>query len=257
MQKFLWVLIFLIFGFSILFIVFFTLKRDDHYAYRVVNYDQKNVAASTSEVEVVPVKEGSVIPKSSLKMIGVPYVSEAPEGNWSGDWVNACEEATIAMVEAFYNNKSSVSIAEAKKTLQKLFDEQNILYGNNKNADATQIQELITRYSNFTATIKENPTLNDIKHEIDNNRPVISLHRGFDLRNPNIPFSPIKSSYHTIVVVGYDDDNKLFITHDPGDDKDGVHHKYSYEVFMHSLHNYNAKDDKTDGVPTAIFTRSK
>jgi uncharacterized protein YvpB len=254
MQKTLWVLVFLFFGFGVTLIVFFTFRNDDKTAYksRVYVNDQKSDTAESLSVNTEP---DSL--KAKITLLGVPYVSEAPEGNWTGDWVNACEEATIAMVDGFYKNKSTISILEAKTTLQRLFDEQNILYGNSKNADAKQILELITRYASFKAKIKENPTIDELKNEIDSGRPVISLHRGFDLSNPNIPFSPIKSSYHTIVLLGYDDANRQFITHDPGDDKDGENHKYSYSAFMNSLHNYNSKDDKTDGVPTVIFTGEK
>jgi uncharacterized protein YvpB len=190
-------------------------------------------------------------------MIDVPYVSEAPEDNWSGNWVNACEEATIAMVEKYYEGVKTVSVLEAKNYLQNLFDEEDKLYGHNKNTDASQILELIGLYSKFSARIKTNPTIDDLKNEILGGRPVISLHRGFDLKNPNIPFSPVKSSYHTLVVVGFDDTTEEFVTHDPGDDKDGPEHRYSYKDFMYSLHDYNKEADKTDGVPTAIFTSRK
>ncbi len=254
MQKFLWALIFLIFGTSVTATVFFTLRNDDRTAYksRELNINSNLLSQDSNQKESA--NSGSVESKSKITLLGVPYVSEAPEGIWSGDWVNACEEATIAMIDGFYAKKNNIAILEAKKTLQKLFDEQNILYGNSKNTDAKQILELITRYFDFKAVIVTNPRIEDIKNEIDNNRPVISLHRGFDLHNPNIPFSPVKSSYHTIVVLGYDDANRQFITHDPGDDVDGINHKYSYSVFMNSLHDYNAKDDKTDGVPTVLFT---
>ncbi len=193
----------------------------------------------------------------TLVVLEVPYISEAPEGNWSGNWVNACEEATISMVAKFYAGDKEVSVANAKTTLQKLFDIENKIYGNNRNTDAKQILELITDYSTFTASVKQNPTIGEIKDEIIAGHPVISLHRGFDLKNPNIPFSPTKSSYHTIVVVGFDDVKKEFITHDPGDEKDGTNHRYSYNDFMFSLHDYNKVTDKTDGVPTALFTKAK
>lgn len=189
--------------------------------------------------------------------LNVPYVSEAPEGDWSGNWVNACEEATITMVEYYYKGYQNVSVNEAKTSLQKLFDEEDNRYGNNKNADASQMHEMISAFESFESIIVENPTIDQIKNELLNGRPVISLHRGFTLNNPNIPFSPTKSSYHTVVVVGFDDVSQEFITHDPGDDVDGVNHRYSYESFMSSLHNYNKYTDTTDGVPTAIFTNKK
>ncbi|MDB5204692.1 MAG: hypothetical protein JWP09_720 [Candidatus Taylorbacteria bacterium] len=193
----------------------------------------------------------------TLVELAVPYISEAPEGNWSGNWVNACEEATISMAAKFYAGDKEVSVANAKATLQKLFDIENKIYGNNRNTDAKQMLKLITDYSTFSATIKQNPTVDEIKDEIIAGRPVISLHRGFGLGNKNIPFLATGSSYHTIIVIGFDDKTKEFITHDPGDDKDGVGHRYDYEVFMNSLHNYDFSDNQADGVPTVLFTKAK
>ncbi len=237
---------------AIIILWIFKFTSDDDVASEVPN---KQVTYYPTEVSNTDDKE--VVEKPSYFMIDVPYVSEAPEGNWSGDWVNACEEATMAMVEFYYMGVKSVSVLEAKNYLQNLFDEENKIYGHNKNTDASQILELINLHSKFDARIKTNPTIDDIKNEILNDRPVISLHRGFDLKNPNIPFSPVKSSYHTLVVVGYDDSSNEFITHDPGDEKSGRDHRYSYRDFMYSLHDYNKETDKTDGVPTAIFTERK
>jgi uncharacterized protein YvpB len=117
-----------------------------------------------------------------------------------------------------------------------------------------QIADMARRFENFNTEVKENPTIDEIKNEIKAGRPVISLHRGFDLDNPNIGFSPTLSSYHTIVVIGFDDIRGVFLTNDPGDEKSGASHAYAYETFMNSLHDYNAIDNLADGTPTVIFT---
>jgi uncharacterized protein YvpB len=218
--------------------------------------DEKNTTnkpSSLPQTEEVVAKEL----KPTTKILPVPYVSEAPEGDWSGDWVNACEEATIVMVDGFYAGKITVSVEEAKSRLLKLFAEQEIMYGSSKNSDSIKIQNLISIYTNYVGKIKTNPTISELKQEIDNGHPVISLHRGFDLKNKNIPFSPVKSSYHTVVLLGYDDIAEEFIVHDPGDSKEGFEHRYSYNDFMFSIHDYNEQHDKADGVPTVIYTRPK
>ena len=80
------------------------------------------------------------------------------------------------------------------------------MYGGNANSDAAQFKYLIDAYTDFDAEIIRNPAIGQIKEELDENRPVISLHYGFALRNPNIPFLPTGSSYHTMVIIGYDDE---------------------------------------------------
>jgi Peptidase_C39 like family len=250
------ILVFLFIGFFMVGLGIYRILGEDNLL-RVDKADSKKVVTDTPDsipqAEEVAIKEL----KPTTKILPVPYVSEAPEGDWSGNWVNACEEATIIMVDGFYAGKSKITIEDAKSRLLKLFSEQDIMYGSSKNSDSKKIENLISIYTNYKGKIKTNPTITNLKQEIDNGNPVISLHKGFDLKNKNIPFSPVKSSYHTVVLVGYDDVSGEFITHDPGDDKDGFEHRYSYDDYMDSLHDYNATDDKADGLPTVIYTKAK
>lgn len=205
-----------------------------------------------TNIPIVPILE--IQQKPRRVNLPVAYVSEAPDNIWEGPWRNACEEASIAMVEKYYAGDMFVSVPEAKELMQALFDIQGLWYGSDANSDAMRIVEMIDEHATFKARIQRHPTLDEIKNEIDNGRPVIALHRGFDLENDNIPFNPARSSYHTTVVKGYDDDQMHFIVNDPGDDKEGVDHEYDYDVFMSSLHDFSHDRNLADGPPTAIFT---
>lgn len=224
--------------------LFFSVERDQ------ADESPKETIVTKTIEKVIPKEESKVI-------LPVAFASEAPEGKWVQPWANACEEATILMAEKFYTGATSISVDTAKTYLEFLFDKEIMLFGTNRNADAFQIAEVIEKYADFKGRIVRNPTLEDLKKEIREGRPIISLHRGFDLHNDNIGFSPIKSSYHTIVLVGFDDDKKIFYAHDPGDEFDGENHVYSYDTIMNSMHDYNSRDDKADGEPTVIFTSSK
>lgn len=190
-------------------------------------------------------------------IMAVPYINEAPDGIFTGPWKNACEEANITMLEEYYSGKKSVTINEAKSFMIILFDAEDIIYSSNTNSDATRTAKLINDYTSYGATIKDNPTLQEIKNELQQKRPVISLHRGFDLKNKNIPFLATGSSYHMITIIGYDDVTKEFITNDSGDMIDGKNHRYDYDLFMKSLHDYNYSTRKADGPPRVIFTYPK
>ena len=82
-------------------------------------------------------------------------------------------------------------------------------------------------------------------------------HRGFDLKNKNIPFLSTGSSYHSTVIVGFDDAKKEFIVNDDGDLTHGPGHVYDYTLFMNSLHDYDYSDNKADGPARVIFTSPK
>ncbi len=210
--------------------------------------------------EVVPVVLSTPTPTPTRLVrvqLAVPYVNEAPDDNWSGPWNNGCEEAAVVMIEAFYQNKSAVSIAEAKQMMQRLFDEQDRVWGSNANSDAARTVQFVATLGLFRARVVNAPTVEQIKEEVAAGRPVITLHRGFELGNPNIPFLATGSSYHTLVVIGYDDATGEFIVHDDGDAKAGAYRRYEYSVVMDSLHDYDYQSKLADGPPRAIFTAAK
>jgi len=190
-------------------------------------------------------------------ILDVPYINEAPDGNFSGNWKNACEEASMTMVENYYLGNKFVSIKEAMDAMQKLFNYQDRLYGSNADSDAQRTTEIINNNLNYTATIIENPSIEQIRKQIQKKQPVISLHYGFDLHNPNIPFAVYGSYYHVVVVVGYDDTAKEFVVHDDGDQKYGANHRYGYDLFINSLHDFNYVTRKTDLPARVIFTSKK
>lgn len=187
----------------------------------------------------------------------VPYVNEAPLGIFTGPWKNACEEASIAMVEGYYLGEKTVSTNEAEKFMEMLFEKQNALYGSNSNSDAIRTAEMINRYSSYGALIKENPTIEEIKSEINQGRPVITPNYGFGLKNPNIPFLASGSSYHMVVVIGYNDETREFITNDSGDEKTGAGYRYRYDLFMATIRDYDYSTNKVSGPSRAIFTFRK
>jgi hypothetical protein len=189
--------------------------------------------------------------------LAVPYVSEVPDGKWVGSWKNACEEASITMVNAFYSGQKSVSITRAKAFMQNLFNIEHQLWGSDANTDAAQTLRLITDHSDFNGRIVEAPTVGDIKSELDAGRPVIVPLNGFTLGNKNIPFLATASGYHMFVIIGYDDAKQEFIANDTGDTIAGPGHRYAYATLMGAIHDYDYADKKTDGPARVIFTYPK
>lgn len=212
------------------------------------------VPRAETVVSVPPEVEETLTEKVSLT---VPFVTEAPEGNWKSPWINACEEASMVMVEGYYAGKSEIEPAEAADKMRELFAYQNEVWGSNANSDAARTVKIIEDNFAYGARAVINPTKDDIKAELRAGRPVISLHYGKDLQNKNVPFATYGSYYHMIVVTGYDDATQEFITNDDGDEKTGFGYRYGYDLFMRSLHDYNFATKKTDLPATVIFTEKK
>jgi uncharacterized protein YvpB len=215
------------------------------------------IGVYTVEEENLLLNQITVIQIPKQLILPVPYINEAPDGNFSGNWKNACEEASMTMVEKYYSGVKSVGINEAMESMQKLFDYQDKTYASNADSDAQRTVEIINNNLNYTATIIENPSIEQIKKQIQKKRPVITLHYGFELHNPNIPFAVYGSYYHQLVVVGYDDTTKEFVVHDDGDQKYGANHRYKYDLFMNSLHDFVYATRKTNGPARVIFTSKK
>lgn len=186
-------------------------------------------------------------------VLGVPFTAETPDGSWAKPWNNACEEASITMVEAWYHGKTSLTKNEAKAAMLKMFPWEDAHFGSNANTDAAQTLELIKAKASFSASIVRNPTLEQIKNELREGRPVITLNYGYELKNPLHRWARNGSYYHMMVLSGFDDSTKEFLVNDTALEE-GLDYRYSYATILKSLHDYDKARAKTDGPPTVLFT---
>ncbi len=202
---------------------------------------------------------GVALAASNTVKLSVPYTSEIPDGTWTKPWNNACEEASIVMVEQYYigNHATRLSRTEAKKLMWPLFGIQDKLWKSSADTSATRTARLINENSGFSAHIVDNPTITDIEKEIRAGRPVISFHYGYDLKNPNIPWRRGGSSYHVMPITGYDNIKKEFIVDDPGNHATGLDYRYKYATIMGSLHDFDHKTGKANGPARVLFTTPK
>ncbi len=197
-----------------------------------------------------------IITPPEMVDLDVPFVTEIPDGQWTAPWNNACEEASVTMVDQYYLGVKEISRAESKKLMWPLFAAEIKLFGYNADTNAEETAELAENMLDFAITIKDNPTLEDIKNELRNKRPVISMHYGFALNNPALRFRREGSSFHMMVISGFDDKTQEFIVEDPGN-PNGVDFRYKYDNIMSTLHDFNHKDKKADGPARVLFTSEK
>ncbi len=184
------------------------------------------------------------------KQLDISFTSQAPQGIWSQPWQDDCEEAAITMIKNFYINKT----LDKTKAIKQITEIRNIkerYFGFSLDEDANKISYLINNFLPFEAKVVSNPTIDQIKNELDNSRPVILPAYGKYLNNPYFGNSGV--NYHVIIISGYDESSQKFITQEPGT-RHGKNYKYSYDTIMNAMHDYK-KNDTKNGRKVAIFTQ--
>lgn len=172
--------------------------------------------------------------------LAVPWMSQAPHANWDFPYQEACEEASIIMVDAFYKGLTErLEVEAADEAIKKLVAYQNDKYGDYKDTDAAQTAKIIKDYFGYKdVRVLSFKTTEDIKNILARGYPVIVPFSGKALKNPN--YRNGGPLYHMLVIKGYTNDG-LFITGDPGTRK-GEDYVYPYSRIIEAAHDWNGGD---------------
>lgn len=192
---------------------------------------------------------GTKIQNTSINL-DVPFTSQAPTANWEQPWQDACEEASLMMVDYYYKNKA---IPSKETTEQILFDmaawqEEN--WNGHHDLSVADLARYIELHYDYSFDILDNLTIDKIKESLDKGLPVIVPANGKILDNPH--FSNGGPVYHMLVIKGYLDDKQKFITNDPGT-RHGEDFLYSYDNMMTSIADWDKESHSTTGPKRAII----
>lgn len=215
-------------------------------------------AAPTIEVELEPSSEGKVkfehdaepVPEESViqevtlptsAYLEVPFTVQAPDGNWDNPFQEACEEASVIMVDYFLRG-STLSPEQAKREIVQLttWEEANRY---KYDVSLEELAQIVRDYYGYNTRISDNVTKEAIMHEISKGNPVIVPAAGRDLGNPY--FSGQGPWYHMLVITGYN--WRHFITNDPGTRR-GEDYKYKHRTLVDAIHDWTGvKEDIRNG----------
>lgn len=167
--------------------------------------------------------------------LNVPFTSQAPSGNWDLPFQEACEEASILMVDKFYKGQSFVSPDKTEDEIKKIVDFEEQKLGFHLDTNVKQTAQILKDYFGYTnVRVEYDITIEDIKKEIAQSKPVIIPAAGRMLGNPN--YRQPGPLYHMLVVKGYT--QTKFITNDPGTRR-GKDFTYSFDKFYNAIHDWN------------------
>ena len=194
----------------------------------------------------LPLRKGEEDP--SEFNLAVPWTSQAPHAVWDHRDQEACEEASIYMVDQFYRGVAEGLIDPdiADAAIDDLVEEQMQLFGYFESTTAAQTADLVEMFYGYTVELITDPTVDQIKDEVLAGHPVVIPAAGQVLANPY--FTPPGPEYHMLVIKGFTEDG--FITNDPGT-KRGENWIYEYEHFMNSIHDW-VEDDILSGEKVVI-----
>ena len=159
---------------------------------------------------------GASTPKSAnlptSVRIKVPFSPQAPFFDWSDPYAEACEEASVAMAMAWVRGRN-LTPETANAEILNMVAYENFYFGYNADTALRETAKIFTRYYGYKK-IREVYDINpgDIKLELASGNIVIVSAAGTLLANPYYASPP---PYHMLVIKGYDDISKEFITNDP------------------------------------------
>lgn len=187
----------------------------------------------------------------------VPFTSQAPSGRWSDPrQQDGCEEASVLMAVAWARGTSLTKEgSEASIIAMSDWEKEQLGFFMDTSIDDTAAY-LLRDYLKFTNyNVRKHITTEDIKETLRNNRIAIVAASGKILKHPN--FTGGGPARHMVVVIGWDESTKTFITHEPGT-QNGAFWPYSESVMAASLLDYPSGDHAPLApMPTAMIEISR
>jgi hypothetical protein len=190
-----------------------------------------------------PSPSGTPVIERSNVLIDVPFVAQAPTGNWKDPrQQDGCEEAAAYMAVLWAKGeKASSSLSELEKKIIEVSDWEEQQYGSYHDTSAKDTIERIYKgyfqYNNIE--VRDNVSIQSIKEALSQGKVVQVPADGQKLNNPN--FTAPGPERHNLLIIGYDDISKQFITNDNGT-RQGKSYKYSYDVLLNAIRDYPTGD---------------
>jgi hypothetical protein len=164
--------------------------------------------------------------------LAVPFYSQAPRGDWSLPWQEACEEASAVLVDAYWND-DPLSVEEMEARILALVDWQQRTFGYYEHTTAAETARMIKEVFGYKRVdVIQSADIADIAEQVRAGRPVIVPLAGRLLGNKF--YTQPGPVYHMLVVKGIAENGDI-ITNDVGT-RHGRNLTYAPNVFLNAMH---------------------
>jgi len=196
------------------------------------NIQDTNTEPTTTPAAVKNNNQAQVIQsKVNLK---IPFQPQAPFADWAEPYQDACEEASIIMVD-HYLRGVGLSKQEMKDEIDQMVAWETQKWGYHKDLTVEEVKIVADQFYNYKIETIFDLTIKKIKTQLSLGRPVVVPAAGRELGNPY--YTAPGPVYHMLVVKGYDA-NGNFITNDPGT-RNGADYAYNESVLMPAIHDWD------------------
>jgi hypothetical protein len=174
--------------------------------------------------------------------IDVPFLVQAPTGNWGLPYQEACEEASLLTVSHFLEG-TPVTPELADREILDLVSWENETFNYSADITLEELKRVAEDHYHYSAQLFYDFTIDDMKRLLSEGHPIIVPLAGRDIGNPY--YSGEGPWYHMLVVTGYDGDR--FITNDVGTRR-GHGYMYKTSVLYDAIHDWaGVKEDIRQG----------
>ncbi len=161
------------------------------------------------------------------------FYSQAPFGDWSEPWQNACEEASSLLIANTYFHHNWTP-EQFRDQILTLVDWENKTFGDYKSTNAKEIVQMLHDELGLNAVIHSNPSFEDVQQVLAEGHLIIMTFDGRELNNPF--YTNGGPDYHAMVIKGYKEGQKV-ITEDVGT-KHGENYVYDWSTLENASHDY-------------------
>jgi hypothetical protein len=204
--------------------------------------------AATTTVPTPPTAEPAIPATTSKEVnLAVPFITQAPRGNWGLPYQEACEEASVIMGAAYFNGETSISPDVADRRILDTVAWEKQTFGFYEDTTAAETARMAREHFGLQAEAKPVASIDDVKAELTQGSVVLLPAAGRLLNNPN--FSGAGPLYHMLVAKGFLRDGRI-ITNDPGT-RHGADYLYDPVVLYNAIHDWNG-GDVTNGAKVMV-----
>jgi len=163
-------------------------------------------------------------------------------------------EEMIELAQEFYSEEYQLIEFRPEESLSKT-NKETTKIEMAKDTVTFKSEEETTKTGTVQSEINWEENLEYMKKELSKGNLFIAPMAGQELENPyfRVP-GPL---YHVLVITGFDNNKKEFITHDPGTRR-GQDFHYSYEIIQNAIHDFpGKKSDILEGAKNIILVKKE